>query len=183
MTTAPAADQRRLLDVQALDTRLDQIAHKKRTLPELARLTELDSQVTDLHTALVTSQTAVSDLQRELRKAEADVEQVRVRAARDQARLDSGQGSPKDLQALQSELVTLGRRQAELEEVELDVMERLEAHETALAEVTTAHESLAEKRAGGRGRARRRVRRARRRRRDGPRRARRRRSRVWTPGW
>ena len=68
MTTAPAADQRRLLDVQALDTRLDQIAHKKRTLPELARLTELGSQVTDLHTALVTSQTAVSDLQRELRQ-------------------------------------------------------------------------------------------------------------------
>lgn len=148
VTTAPAADQRRLLDVQALDTRLDQIAHKKRTLPELARLTELDSQVTDLHTALVTSQTAVSDLQRELRKAEADVEQVRARAARDQARLDSGTGSPKDLQALQSELGTLGRRQAELEEVELDVMERLEAHEKALAEVTTAHESLAEKRAG-----------------------------------
>ena len=147
MTTAPAADQRRLLEVQELDTRLDQIAHKKRTLPELARLIELDSQVTDLHTALVTSQTAVSDLRRELTKAEADVEQVRVRAARDQARLDSGQGSPKDLQALQSELGALGRRQAELEEVELDVMERLEAHETALTEVTTAHESLAGTRA------------------------------------
>ena len=95
----------------------------------------------------MTSQTAVSDLRRELAKAEADVEQVRVRAARDQARLDSGQGSPKDLQALQSELVALGRRQAELEEVELDVMERLEAHETALTEVTTAHESLADQRA------------------------------------
>ena len=147
MTTAPAADQRRLLDVQELDTRLDQLAHKRRTLPELARLVELDSQVTDLHTALVTSQTAVSDLRRELTKAEADVEQVRVRAARDQARLDSGQGSPKDLQALQSELGTLARRQSELEEVELDVMERLEAHETALAEVSTAHGSLADKRA------------------------------------
>ena len=183
MTTAPAADQRRLLDVQALDTRLDQIAHKKRTLPELARLTELDSQVTDLHTALVTSQTAVSDLQRELRKAEADVEQVRVRAARDQARLDSGTGSPKDLQALQSELGTLGRRQAELEEVELDVMERLEAHEKALAEVTTAHESLAREARRGRGRARRRVRRARRRGRDGPRRACRRPSTASTAGW
>ncbi len=147
MTTAPAADQRRLLDVQELDTRLDQIAHKKRTLPELARLLELDSQVGDLHTALVTSQTAVGDLRRELAKAEADVEQVRSRAARDQARLDSGTGSPKDLQALQSELGTLARRQSELEEVELDVMERLEAHETALAEVTTAHGSLADTRA------------------------------------
>ncbi|WP_028048676.1 zinc ribbon domain-containing protein [Cellulomonas sp. URHD0024] len=147
MTTAPAADQRRLLDVQELDTRLDQIAHKRRTLPELARLVELDSQVDDLHTALVTSRTAVGDLKRELTKAEADVEQVANRAARDQARLDSGQGSPKDLQALQHELVALGRRQSDLEEVELDVMERLEAHEKALAEVTSAHDSLASRRA------------------------------------
>ncbi|RHA37544.1 zinc ribbon domain-containing protein [Cellulomonas rhizosphaerae] len=146
MTTAPAADQRRLLDVQALDTRLDQLAHKRRTLPELARLAELDSQLDDLHTALVTSQTAVSDLRREVAKAEADVEQVRSRAARDQARLDSGQGSPKDLQAIQHELETLGRRQSNLEEVELEVMERLEAHETALAEVTVAHDALVARR-------------------------------------
>jgi predicted nucleic acid-binding Zn-ribbon protein len=142
MATAPAADQRRLLDVQALDTRLDQLAHKRRSLPELARLLELDAQVADLYTALVTSRTAVDDLRRELTKAEADVEQVRVRAARDQGKLDSGQGSPKDLQALQSELVALGRRQGDLEEVELEVMERLEAHEGALTEVTTAHEAL-----------------------------------------
>jgi len=138
VTTAPAADQRRLLDVQALDTRLDQIAHKKRTLPELARLTELDSQVTDLHTALVTSQTAVSDLQRELRKAEADVEQVSSRAARDRARLESGTASAKDLQALQHELESLARRQSDLEDVELEVMERLEAAQTEASGLETA---------------------------------------------
>lgn len=142
MTTAPAADQRRLLDVQELDTRLDQLAHKRRTLPELARLLELDAQLADLHTALVTSRTAAEDLRRELAKAEADVEQVRSRAARDQARLDSGQGSAKDLQALQSEIASLARRQGDLEEVELEVMERLEAHEGALAEVTKAHDAL-----------------------------------------
>lgn len=142
MTTAPAADQRRLLDVQELDTRLDQLAHKRRTLPELARLLELDAQLADLHTALVTSRTAAEDLRRELAKAEADVEQVRARAARDQARLDSGQGSAKDLQALQSEIASLARRQGDLEEVELEVMERLEAHEGALAEVTKAHDAL-----------------------------------------
>ncbi|GCD18965.1 hypothetical protein CTKZ_05270 [Cellulomonas algicola] len=142
MTTAPAADQRRLLDVQELDTRLDQLAHKRRTLPELARLLELDAQLADLHTALVTSRTAAEDLRRELTKAEADVEQVRSRAARDQARLDSGQGSAKDLQALTSELASLARRQGDLEEVELEVMERLEAHEGALAEVTKAYDAL-----------------------------------------
>nr|WP_246247437.1 C4-type zinc ribbon domain-containing protein [Cellulomonas septica] len=131
-----------MLDVQELDTRLDQLAHKRRTLPELARLLELDAQLADLHTALVTSRTAAEDLRRELAKAEADVEQVRSRAARDQARLDSGQGSAKDLQALTSELASLARRQGDLEEVELEVMERLEAHEGALAEVTKAYDAL-----------------------------------------
>lgn len=142
MTTAPAADQRRLLDVQELDTRLDQLAHKRRTLPELARLLELDAQLADLHTALVTSRTAVEDLRRELAKAEADVEQVRSRARRDQQRLDSGQGSAKDLQALTSEIASLARRQGDLEDVELEVMERLEAHEGALTEVTKAYDAL-----------------------------------------
>lgn len=146
MPNAPAADQRRLLDVQALDTRLSQLAHRRRTLPELARIAELESQVADLHTALVTSQTAVSDLRRELRKAEADVQQVRDRATRDQTRLDSGQGSSKDLQALQHELASLAKRQGDLEDVELEVMERLEAHESALTEVTTAHAALVEQR-------------------------------------
>ena len=147
MTTAPAADQRRLLVVQSLDTRLDQLAHKRRTLPELARLAELDGQLDDLHTALVTSQTAVSDLRREVAKAEADVQLVRDRAARDRARLDAGTGTAKDLQAIQHELETLGRRQSDLEEVELEVMERLEAHETALGEVTIAHDALVARRA------------------------------------
>lgn len=142
MPTAPPADQRRLLDVQALDTRAQQLAHRRSTLPELARLGELDIQMADLSTSLVQSRTALGDLRRELTKAEADVEQVRTRAARDQARLDGGQVSAKDAQALVAELESLARRQGVLEEVELDVMERLEAHEAALAKVEAAHAEL-----------------------------------------
>lgn len=146
MTTAPAADQRRLLDLQALDTRLDQIAHRKKTHPLLARLTELDKQAGDLHTALVTSQTARGDLRRELAKSEGDVEQVRNRAARDQARLDSGTGTAKDLQALTHELAALAKRQGDLEEIELEIMERLEAHEAAVAELQRAYDAQDEAR-------------------------------------
>jgi predicted nucleic acid-binding Zn-ribbon protein len=141
--TATPADQRRLLDIQALDTRLQQLAHTRATLPELARLAELDGQLADLSGSLIKSQTAVNDLRREVAKAEADVEQVRNRARRDQSRLDAGQVGAKDAQALVAELETLARRQGVLEEVELDAMERLEAHETALAKVQGAHDELA----------------------------------------
>ena len=65
-------------------------------------------------------------MQRELAKSEQDVQLVRDRAARNQSRLDSGQGSAKDLQALQHELASLARRQSELEDLELEVMERSE---------------------------------------------------------
>lgn len=142
MPTAPPADQRILLDVQALDTRLQQLAHARSNHPALARIEELTGRIKDLNGSLVESQTAVADLRRELAKAEADVEQVRNRAARDQQRLDTGSVGAKDAVALTDEISSLGRRQAALEEVELDVMERLEAHEEALAKVTEAHEAL-----------------------------------------
>jgi predicted nucleic acid-binding Zn-ribbon protein len=142
MATAPAEDQRRLLDVQALDTRLQQLAHQKRTHPTLATIAELESRLADLHGSLVDSRTAVADLEREVRKAEADVEQVRARATRDQQRLDGGSLSAKDAQAVVSELESLARRQGVLEDAEIEVMERLEAHQKSLAEVESAHAEL-----------------------------------------
>lgn len=135
MTNAPEADQRRLLDLQALDTRLDQLAHRRRNLEIHATVAELEKRAEGISTELVTVRTAHSDVRRELVKAETDVEQVRSRAARNQSRLDAGQGSAKDMQALTSELEALGRRQGDLEEVELEIMERLETIETELTEL------------------------------------------------
>jgi predicted nucleic acid-binding Zn-ribbon protein len=147
VTTAPVADQQRLLVVQEHDTHLDQIAHRRREVPALARLADLDARTADLAGALVASRTAAADLRRELAKAEADVEQVRSRAKRDQDRLDSGAASLRDTQALTSEIGHLATRQAELEEVELDVMERLEAHTAALGELESADAEVARQRA------------------------------------
>lgn len=142
MATAPSEDQRRLLEVQALDTRLQQLVHQRRNHPSLATIAELDGRMGDLHTSLVDSRTAVGDLEREVAKAEADVAQVRTRATKDQQKLDSGALSAKDSQALVSELESLARRQSVLEDAELEVMERLEAHQAALAEVESAHAEL-----------------------------------------
>ena len=73
-------------------------------------------------------QVEVDDLTREQRKADADVEQVKARRVRDQQRLDRGMvTNPKDLERLQHELVSLDRRISDLEDAELEVMERLEA--------------------------------------------------------
>lgn len=142
MSTAPAADQRRLLDVQALDNRLAQLVHQRKTLPVLADLAELAARSHDLGRAEVAARTQVSDVGRELAKAEGDVEQVRERARRDQARLDSGGVSARDAQALTSELESLGARQAALEEVELEIMERLEQAESDLAAIQSQQRAI-----------------------------------------
>jgi predicted nucleic acid-binding Zn-ribbon protein len=131
MSTAESGQQRRLLQVQALDTRARQLAHRRRSLPESAHLAELDTTLKTLTDDQIRARTAVGDLERALRRAEADVEQVRVRAARDNERLNSGATSAKDLIGLQHELQTLARRQSDLEDAELEVMEQLE---TATAE-------------------------------------------------
>jgi predicted nucleic acid-binding Zn-ribbon protein len=138
---APTTDQWRLLDVQALDTRLAQIAHRRRTLPELAQISELEARSGQLRDELVGAQTQASDVQRELTKAEADVELVRQRATRDQARMQSG-GSHKELESLQHEIDTLARRQSELEDTQLAVMERMEEVTERIERLRAEQESL-----------------------------------------
>ena len=142
MKAAPH-QQQRLLDLQAIDTRLDQIEHARTHLPQLAEITELQRNSDVVAAEHVRVQTAHDDVQRELRKSEADVQQVRDRAARDEARLASGTGTAKDLQALQHELESLARRQRELEDLELEVMERAEAIESDLAELQAGRERVA----------------------------------------
>jgi predicted nucleic acid-binding Zn-ribbon protein len=139
---APTTDQVRLLDVQGVDTRLAQIAHRRRTLPQIAELAGLTDQAAQLRDRLVGAQTLAGDLQRELTKAEADVELVRQRAARDQARLEAGQGGHKELGSLQHEIATLQRRQSDLEDAELEVMERLEATSAEVERLSAEQASL-----------------------------------------
>jgi len=139
---APTTDQWRLLDVQGVDTRLDQIAHRERHLPEHAEIASLEQRAAALRDELVGAQTRASDVQRELTKAEADVEQVRARAARDQARLAAGQGGHKELESLQHEITTLAKRQSDLEDVELEVMERLDAATSDVERVTGERDEL-----------------------------------------
>lgn len=147
MTTAAPEDQHRLLSLQALDTRIQQLTHAKKTHPSLTRIAELDKQIADLHGSLVDSHTAVNDLQRQLAKAEADVAQVLARQAKDQQRLDSVALGAKDALAVTEELASLATRQAALEEVQLEIMEKLEAHQDALDKVEAAHQQLVDAKA------------------------------------
>jgi len=136
--------QLRLLDLQALDTRLDQIAHRVRTMPEHAEIAVATATLTELADRAVVARTEADDLAKLVRKAESDVEQVRNRAARDQQLLDSGSiTSAKQLEELSHEVGSLARRQADLEDVELEVMEQLEAAQAATTAVEAERAGVA----------------------------------------
>jgi len=123
---ATPEDQLRLLDLQRVNAEIDLLNHRAKNLPEHLQIAELEAikQSSDSELSLVSIDEA--DVKREVAKADADAEQVRTRKTRDEVRLASGQGSAKDLEHLQHELVSLTRRVNDLEEIELEIMIRLD---------------------------------------------------------
>ena len=138
MKASPEA-QLRLLELADLDAELARLEHRRRGLPEHAELDQLEQRDNELRDAVASLEAEQGDLRRGQVKAEADVEQVRTRIDRDRQRLEAGQvSSPRELENLQSEIQSLIRRQSDLEEIVLDVMERREGvqerREAALTE-------------------------------------------------
>lgn len=134
-------DQQKLLALAAEDTALGQLAHRRRTLPEDAAVSAAAERERELAAAAVRAETEGRDLQRDLSRLEGDVETVRARVARDQGLLNSGSVSAKQMTDLQHEMQSLARRQSDLEDQELELMEQLEAAEAALAEARSGHEA------------------------------------------
>ncbi|GAA2050700.1 C4-type zinc ribbon domain-containing protein [Catenulispora yoronensis] len=106
----------------------------------------MDQRLADLRDVLIAAETAEGDVAREQKKAEADVEQVVNRANRDRQLLASGRGSAKDLENLQHELDTLARRQSDLEDVVLEVMERMETAQARVAEMSAQRDEAQSRR-------------------------------------
>lgn len=140
---AEPGQQLALLDVQACDTRLSQLQHRLSNLPEAAELQQVRDRKERLRKEIVAAETIVSDLERERLKADADVDLVRERSRKDRELLDSGSiTDPKQLQSLESEIQSLAKRQGDLEDVELEVMERLEGAQAAVVQLSEEHSQV-----------------------------------------
>lgn len=134
--TASPDDQALLLDLQAFDTKLAQLDHRAKSLPELATLAGLAKESEALRLTLAEQNGGLEDVKLELKRVESDVEVVETRISRDAGRLE-GSSSVKDVAALEQELTALRKRLSDLEEIELTVMERLEEQQ-AVADQTAA---------------------------------------------
>jgi predicted nucleic acid-binding Zn-ribbon protein len=123
---AAPAEQLKLLELQGLDARLTGLANRRRTLENDPRIKDLEAALSVANGELGAAKVAVHDAEAALKRAEADVEQVASRIERDEARLNSGTGLSKDLVALQKDIGSLNKRRSDLEDVELEILERLD---------------------------------------------------------
>jgi predicted nucleic acid-binding Zn-ribbon protein len=124
---ADAGQQRTLLELVDLDAELTRLAHRAGHLPEQLRFDNVQAEHQAVADRLAALALACEDLDGQVAKLESEVDTVRQREDRDRGLLNSGSVSDsKQLADLQHELGTLERRQANLEDTLLEVMERRE---------------------------------------------------------
>ncbi|AMB58576.1 zinc ribbon domain-containing protein [Microterricola viridarii] len=138
---APEAEQKNLLRLQSVDTRLQQIAHQLKNLPQQAALAAHGKTLDEVRRRYAIASGEVDDARTELGRLESDVAVVEARIKRDSERLQAS-ASVKDIQALEAELASLAKRQNDLEEIELTVMERVEEKEAALAAILAERDAV-----------------------------------------
>jgi predicted nucleic acid-binding Zn-ribbon protein len=119
---ATPADQNLLIELQLIDSQISQAKAKLATLPEVDQIAAIHTRLENTAVELSVVETELADAAIELRRSEVDVEQVSDRMKKDENRLASGVGTPKELEQLQHELDTLAKRKADLEDGELELM-------------------------------------------------------------
>jgi len=124
--------QERLLELRAYDVRAVQLAKQERELPERVVLETLTAERATTRSDLASTAGVLEDARTELARTESDVALVEARIAKDSERM-MGSTSAKDASGFEHEIESLRRRQSDLEEIELAVMERVEEHEAAVA--------------------------------------------------
>ena len=142
MKAAPS-DQFQILDIQRMDFAVVTQQNKLAALPEIAELLSTTQRLAVVRDLAIAAETQTSDIKRELLRSEADVEQVVTRLDKDEKRLIDGSANPKELEKIQHEVQSLSARRAELEEVELEIMLRIDSIQERLEELRAEEVSLA----------------------------------------
>lgn len=139
-----------LLDVQGLDTQLDQLRHRRANLPERSELADLETAEAALAERRRAVDEQAAELSRSQKRLEDELASVESKRAETDQRLYSGTvTNPRELQALQDEVGALGRRASELEDQLLEVLterepvdESLEALEREAGELAARRDEV-----------------------------------------
>ena len=148
---ASPRQQRLLLDLRDVEITLARLRRKRSTLAERTELEALQGDTASARDGFMQAQRDLDTRRTELSRIEADVATVQQRRDRDNQML-SVSTSSKEAQSLQGELETLSRRQSELEDRELELMEVVEGVQAAFAAAEEVLAGVDERRAAIQGR-------------------------------
>ena len=128
-----------LLEVQEHDTAIDQLRHRRVTLPERAELADLDKR----KAALVAQRAEIAARRDEIASRQSEAERE-IAASEERmntidVRMRSGTiTATKDLQAMEHEIASLKERVSSLEDAALEAMDEREPLDSELAEIDAA---------------------------------------------
>lgn len=125
----------RLLSLQDLDTRIDQLRHQKATLPERAELAASEQALAELEREASAIQSKLDAVGRDQRRREDEVASAESKIAElNSSMYGGGVTSPRELQTMQEEIDSLRRR---LSSVEDEIIELMEYAEPLQAQLVT----------------------------------------------
>ena len=134
-----------LIDVQALDTRTDQLRHRRETLPQLAAVAEATAARGAVEQRGEVARGRLHDLRQRQKGLEDEAALVEDKAAEiDRKLYDGSVVAHKELEAFQEDHRLLKARQSDLEDQALEVMEAAEpidAEVAALAAEVATHDA------------------------------------------
>lgn len=130
----PVSSLESLLSLQEIDTRLDQLRHRRETLTERTELAAAQDVVASTDAAVAATFAELSEVRSAERLAEDEASGVEQKAAEVERMLYGGTvTAAKELEAYQADLVSLRVRQSDLEDAAIELLEKSEPLEVALA--------------------------------------------------
>ena len=116
-----------LVELQELDTRLSQLAHRAATLPEREQLALVQAQDSKLQHELAQLAGQLTALRQSQSDREIEIQHLEDKVAKATSSLYGGEmTSPKEATALQSEIDSLSGRQSLFEDQIIEIMEEIE---------------------------------------------------------
>ncbi len=132
-----------LLELQKIDSVIDRLTARLNHLPEQETLEALEERQRVLESQTGELEAALDEVAGRQRKLDTEVENIGLKIALEEARLNSGDiSSPREMSAIGAEIESLRRRRTRFEDDDLEVMEEREGIEKKLSTLTAELETL-----------------------------------------
>jgi uncharacterized protein len=131
----------RLLDLQEQDSAIRLLLHRRETLPEAHRLSQLTDQLAELTADVEIAHKQCGEVLTHQRRVEGDISLLEQKIAKEEQRLFSGSvANPRELSSLQAEVEMNRRKHAQLEDDLLEVMVQRDQADETLRRLESEHE-------------------------------------------